>query len=97
MDVPSPAGQSPGRQRVLLVGQAVYDSVVDSYRRALSPHYDVHVVDPFDVLGRLGRKLGHVWSGRIAEVAKLVSRVVAREPLALSESCLLYTSPSPRD
>lgn len=73
------------RARVLLVGQAVYDSVVDSYRRALEPHYDVRVFDPFVVLGRLGQRLGPVWSRRLTDAAQLLSRAVVREPLALVE------------
>jgi spore maturation protein CgeB len=73
------------RARVLLVGQAVYDSVVDSYRRALEPHYDVRVFDPFVVLGPLGQRLGPVWSRRLTDAAQLVSRAVLREPLALVE------------
>ena len=85
----APVAPAAGRQRVLLVGQAVYDSVCDSYRRALSPFYDVEVLDPFDVLGPAGRKLGHVWRTRVAEAAKIISRVVAREPLAMSEGRLL--------
>src|SRR6185369_1565224 len=76
-------------ERVLLVGQAVYDSVVDSYRRALGPHYDVRVFDPFAVLGPLGERLGHVWAQRLSEAAQLISRATLREPLALSESRLL--------
>ncbi len=78
-----------GRQRVLLVGQAVYDSVVDSYRRALEPWYDVAVCDPYAVLGSIGNRLGHVWGGRLEEATKLLSRAVFREPLALSEARLL--------
>ncbi len=70
---------------MLLVGQAVFDSVVDSYQRALAPCYDVQVVDPFAVLGNLGKPLGHVWSGRAADAVKLLSRAFFREPLALSE------------
>jgi spore maturation protein CgeB len=77
------------RTRVLLVGQAVYDSVVDSYDRALRPHYDVLVFDPFSVLGGLGRKLPPVWSGRLAEAVQLASRALVREPLAASEPRLV--------
>ena len=66
------------RQRVLLVGQATYDSVVDSYRRALEPHYDVTVFDPFAVLGSLGRRLGHVWEDRVARAPRCsVAHVVS--------------------
>jgi spore maturation protein CgeB len=81
--------RSSHRQRVLLVGQAEFDSVVDSYRRALELHYRVAVFDPFAVLGRLGEKLGHVWTGRISQATTLLSQAVLREPLALSESRLL--------
>jgi spore maturation protein CgeB len=77
------------RPRVLLVGQAVYDSVIDSYRRALADHYDVRVFDPFAVLGSLGHRLGPVWSRRLADAAGLVSRAIAREPLAAAEPRLL--------
>jgi len=73
------------RRRILLVGQAVYDSVVDSYQRALAPHYDVRVFDPFAVLGALGRHLGPVWSRRVADAVQLGSRAFLREPLALAE------------
>lgn len=70
---------------MLLVGQAVFDSVCDSYQRALSPHYDVQVVDPYAVLGAFGKSLGHVWNNRVSDAAKLLSRSLFREPLALSE------------
>ncbi len=77
------------RPRVLLVGQAVYDSVIDSYHRALAPHYDVRVFDPFAVLGALGKSLGPVWAGRLANATALLSRAIVREPLAASEPRLL--------
>ncbi len=76
------------RTRVLLVGQSVYDSVIDSYRRALSAYYDVRVFDPFVVLGRLGHALGPVWSSRLTNAVQLVSRAVVREPLAAAEARL---------
>jgi len=76
---------SASRGRVLIVGQADYDSVGDSYRRALAPHYDVEVFDPFAVLGRLGDRIGHVWRGRISAMTTLMSRAFLREPLATSE------------
>jgi len=81
--------ERPPLQRVLLVGQAVYDSVVDSYRRAIAAHYDVRVFDPFAVLGRLGAKLGPVWARRLADAMQLASRAIVREPLAASEPGLL--------
>jgi spore maturation protein CgeB len=77
------------RQRVLLVGGADYDTVDDSYRRALSPHYDVEVFDPFAVLGPLSDRLGPIWGGRVAGAATLLSRAFLREPLALSEPRLM--------
>jgi len=77
------------RRRVLLVGDATYDSVVDSYRRALASHYEVAVFDPFVVLGRLGHSLGHVWGGRVTAATTLLSRALLREPLALSEPRLM--------
>jgi spore maturation protein CgeB len=78
-----------GRKRALLVGDASYDSVVDSYRRALEPHYELGVFDPFAVLGRLGDRIGHVWAGRVTAATTLLSRSFLREPLALSESRLM--------
>jgi hypothetical protein len=88
------AATSPtrSRPRVLLVGQAVYDSVIDSYHRALDAHYDVRVFDPFSVLGSLGRSLGPVWSRRLADATQLLSRAIVREPLAASEPRLLRTA-----
>ena len=79
----------PGRQRVLLVGEGVYDGVVDSYRRALTAHYDVEVFDPYAVLGRLGDRLGPVWGRRLVGATTLLSRSFLREPLALSEPRLM--------
>lgn len=81
--------RSSSRQRVLLVGQADYDSVVDSYRRALVHHYDVKVFDPFAVLGRIGDRIGHVWRGRVLGATALLSRALLREPLAASEPRLV--------
>jgi spore maturation protein CgeB len=78
-----------GRQRVLLVGEAPYDSVVDSYQRALTLHYEVRVFDPFAVLGHVGDTLGPVWGGRVSQATTLLSRAFLREPLALSESRLV--------
>ncbi len=43
-----------GRERVLLVGADYPDTPIDSFRRLLSPHYDVQVTDPFRTGGALG-------------------------------------------
>ncbi|HVN37867.1 MAG TPA: glycosyltransferase [Myxococcota bacterium] len=75
--------------RVLLVGSAPFDSVIDSYRRALSPHYQVQHFDPFSVLGGLENRLGPSRALRLnVRIGYLVNMFV-REPLALVEPRLL--------
>jgi hypothetical protein len=75
--------------RILLVGSAYHDSVIDSYRRALLPHYDVRVFDPFEGFPGIERLLGRIWAGRANVALRLANSVVLREPLATSERRLL--------
>jgi spore maturation protein CgeB len=78
-----------GASRVLLVGSAYHDSVIDSYRRALLPYYEVRVFDPFQAFPGAGRLLGPVWAVRANAAVGLVTRAFLREPLAAGEKQLL--------
>ena len=71
---PSPAGPA----RVLLVGKAGFDTVIDSYRRALQPHYDVRVFDPFRGVPGVERVFGPVWAARVNAALGLASRMALR-------------------
>jgi spore maturation protein CgeB len=72
-------------QRILIVGSCIFDSVNDSYRRALSPYYDVRTFDPFSSFGGLEKKLGPAWGTRLNQATHYLSRALVREPLALAE------------
>ncbi|HEY8154702.1 MAG TPA: glycosyltransferase [Myxococcota bacterium] len=82
---PSPAGAI----RVLLVGSAGFDTVIDSYRRALLPHYDVRVFDPLRGVPGVERLFGPVWAARVGNSVRVASRLILREPLAVAELQLL--------
>ena len=82
---PSPAGAT----RVLLVGSARFDTVIDSYRRALHPHYEVRVFDPFKGFTGVDRIFGPVWANRISTALGLANQLARREPLAAAEPRLL--------
>jgi spore maturation protein CgeB len=73
-------------KRLLIVGRDPFDSVNDSYRRALAPFYEIRTFDPFSSFGGLERSLGEVWAGRVNQAAHYVMRAVVREPLALAEA-----------
>jgi spore maturation protein CgeB len=75
--------------RVLLVGQAVFDSVIDSYRRALSVYYEVRHRDPFSILGGVENRLGPARALKIDFAIHRLSGLFVREPLALVEPRLL--------
>ncbi len=85
------ARQAPGPvpSRVLLVGGAHFDGVVDSYRRALSPYHEVRHFDPFVPLGGLGSQLSPKLTYRIGGAVVAASRLLTGEPLALAEPRLL--------
>ena len=78
-----------GDTRVLLVGQAPFDSVIDSYRRALSPHYELRHVDPFSVLGGAENRFGPLFAARVNNGVQFLMRALTREPLALAEPKLM--------
>src|SRR5205823_1227905 len=71
--------------RVLIVGRCIFDSVNDSYQRALTPYYEVRTFDPFSSFGALEKSLGPMWGTRLNQAAQYLSRAVVREPLALAE------------
>jgi len=75
--------------RVLLVGSAPFDSVIDSYRRALTPHYEVRHEDPFSTFGGFEFKLGTPFGLKLNQGIHYVLRLVAREPLAMAEPRLI--------
>ena len=72
-------------RRVLLVGNGRFDTYVDSFRRALSPHYEVQVADPFDTLGSLRRILGQPVASRLEAGITQIAQLLRGEPLALAE------------
>ena len=87
--MPTESSSRTAAGRVLLVGNAYYDSVVDSYRRALLPHYEVRVFDPFQGIPGVERLLGRNWAGRVNAALGLASRMALRDPLAAAEPRLL--------
>jgi len=70
---------------VLLVGGDRFDTIVDSYRRALSGHYELRVVDPFAQGSRLARRISQPLASRLERGVTLLSRIALGEPLALAE------------
>lgn len=74
----------PIPKRVMLVGPALYDTVVDSYARTLAPHYELEVFDPFSSVPALLPLLGRGRYGTLNNAVTTVSNLVLREPLALS-------------
>jgi spore maturation protein CgeB len=72
------------KPRLLLVGHSETESVIDCYRRALAPFYEITVFDPFDLTGFARPLLGERRIERLNVVAVAASRLVAREPLALT-------------
>jgi spore maturation protein CgeB len=82
----------PARERVLLVGQSFFDSVIDSYRRALSPYYRVRVYDPYSLVPGSNRLLGPGRTMRLNTAFHRLSRLIAREPLVLAEPGLRRTA-----
>lgn len=76
-------------QRVLLVGGDRFDTVCDSYRRALQGHYEVKVIDPSAQASRLARRISTPFAARIERGLALLSQVAFGEPLALAEKQLI--------
>ncbi|MBM4373486.1 MAG: glycosyltransferase [Deltaproteobacteria bacterium] len=86
-ETPRPSGE---RARVLIIGQALADMMMESYQRALSPYYDVKVVDPFSVLANLEKKLfGTHFGAQVNRVAATVSRVALGSEIAPAEARIL--------
>lgn len=72
-------------RRILLVGNGRFDTYVDSFRRALSDHYEVRVADPFDALGSLRRILSQPVASRLEAGITQLAQLFTGEPLALAE------------
>lgn len=75
--------------RVLLVGSAPFDSVIDSYRRALSVHYEIRDFDPFSTFRGRENRFGPLFAARLNNGVQFLLRAITREPLALAEPRLL--------
>lgn len=76
---------SPARsaKRVLIVGSDVFDTVGDSYHRALRGHYEVRIFNPESPTGRSAtRDMGRAVLPRAA--LSLISNLATRDPHALS-------------
>jgi spore maturation protein CgeB len=78
------SGVRPIPKRVLLVGPALYDTVVDSYARTLAPHYDVEIFDPTSSAPALLPLLGRGPYGTFNNAISTLSNLVLREPLAFA-------------
>jgi len=72
-------------RRVLLIGGDRFDTVIDSFRRALSGHYELRVADPFNSMGAARRILSQPLASKLEEGVSLLARVFAGEPLAHAE------------
>jgi spore maturation protein CgeB len=70
---------------VLLVGASHFDAVIDNYRRALEPFYEVRVFDPYASLGGLEQRLGPYLASRVNTLSSLSLRALTGEPLAAAE------------
>ena len=82
----SPLRSQESRPRVMIIGQAIFDMMMDSYRRALEPHYEVLVVDPYSILADLEKRLfGPHFGAQVNRVAATFSRVMMGGELALAE------------
>lgn len=73
------------RQRVLLVGACHLDTIVDDYRRALEPFYEVRVFNPFSSLGGLENRFGGYLAHSVNSIVSRSLQALTGEPLALSE------------
>ncbi len=71
-------------RRVLLVGHALFDTVIDSYARTLGPYYDVSIFDPWSAAPALLPLLGRGRYGTFNSAVSTLSNLVLREPLALA-------------
>src|SRR5262249_37450502 len=80
-----PAPPMSSDTRGLLFGSAPFDSVVDSYRRALSDPYVVRHVDPFSTFGGIENRLGPQIALRVTSGVEFLMRAITREPLAMAE------------
>lgn len=78
------------RPRVLLVGHALLDMMMDSYRRALEPYYEVRVVDPYSMLADLEKRFfGPHTGAQINRAMATLSNIAAGDPLAFAGSRIL--------
>jgi len=78
------------RQRVMILGQAIFDMMMDSYRRALEPYYDVRVVDPYSILADLEKRMfGPHLGAQVNRAAATFSRVALGGEIALAERRIL--------
>lgn len=81
---------SEARERVLIIGQALFDMMMDSYQRALSPYYEVKVVDPYSVLADLEKRVfGPHRGAQVNRIAATLSRVALGGEIVLAEPRIL--------
>lgn len=71
-------------RRVFIIGSDKFDSVGDSYRRTLERHYDVALFNPAELIPSRLNPWVHQRPTKMNEALGLFSRVVLRDPLALS-------------
>jgi len=79
----------PEARRVLLIGSDRFDTPTDSFRRALSDHYEVRIADPFDTIRVARRILSQPRASKLEGGLALLARLFAGEPLAHAERRLL--------
>ena len=60
----------PETRRVLLIGSDRFDTMMDSFRRALSDHYEVRVADPFTTMSAARRVLSQPLASKLEGVAQ---------------------------
>jgi spore maturation protein CgeB len=83
---PSSANALEPQQRVLIIGHALFDMMMDSYRRALAPHYTLQLIDPYTIMADLeNRLLGPHLGAQVNRVVATMSRLVLSGELALAE------------
>lgn len=70
-------------RRVFIIGSDRFDSVGDSYRRTLEPHYEVALFNPEELLPTRLNPWGRERPTRMTAAVNLFSRVVLGDPLAL--------------
>jgi spore maturation protein CgeB len=75
-------------RRVFIIANKMFDSVGDSYRRALARHYDVALADVDEIVPSKSDAWTGVHSARLNQALGLLSRVVLGDPVALVSSRL---------